>query len=233
MKLFATIFTVIGLFLLSIALHLFKQEIAFLKKAQTATGKVIDLGVSYSSSKNSSSSPTYYPIVTFHTPEGKPYTFRSNFSSNPPSYEEGEEVEVYYLPDSPAKAEIKGFFSQWFAVLICSVIGLIFSAIGLGTWVNMFRSNKLNKWLRVNGRMIQTRVQSVELNTSLKINGKSPYVIYTQWHNPSNNKVHVFKSKNIFYDPASYIPGDIIPVLVDPNNYKKYYMDTTFLPVLN
>jgi hypothetical protein len=230
MKLFASIFTFTGLALLSIGVSLFIQEQNFLKKAHTATGKVIEMAISISSGSNSGKSVTYYSIVSFETKEGKPYTFSSSFSSNPPAYSVGEEVTVYYLPESPAKAEIKGFFSQWFAVIICSIMGLVFSSIGIGVWVSIVRKKKLRYWLQANGQLIHTSLQSVELNTSLTINGRSPYVIYSQWQNPSSKKVHVFKSDNIFYNPAGYMPGNTIQVRVDPQNYKKYQMDTSFLP---
>jgi hypothetical protein len=233
MKFLSATFTLVGLILIAIAINLIIQEIDFLQKAQTASGKVIDLGISVSSSKKSGNSTTYYPIVTFYTKAGQKYTFSSGFSSNPPAYSVGEEVTVYYLPESPDKAEIKGFLSQWFSVLICSIMGIVFGSIGISGWAQIFRKKKKYEWLQKNGSLIQTSLQTVEINSSLKINGKSPYIIYSQWLNPANSKVHVFKSDHIFFNPTQFIPGNTIQVRVDPNNFKKYQMDTSFLPVLN
>jgi hypothetical protein len=231
MKLLVSIFTGVGILLLFSAAGLFIHEQNFLKKAHMATGKVIELGRSVSSSK-SSKSVSYYPVVSFNTAEGKPFTFSSSLSSNPPSYSVGEEVTVYYLPENPQEAEIKGFFSQWLAVIISGFLGLLFSSIGIGTLRHFIQKKRLYQWLEQNGLPLKTHFQSVEYNTHIKINGRSPYVIYSQWLNPENKKVHVFKSDYIYYNPKQFISGDIIEVKVDVANYKKYKMDTSFLPAL-
>jgi hypothetical protein len=144
MKLFASIFTIVGFVMLAIAISLFIQEQNFLKQAHTATGKVLKMGVSSGRKSGKSKRATYYPIVRFETSEGKPYTFSSSFSTNPPAYSVGEEVTVYYLPESPANAQIKRFFSQWLGVLICGTMGLLFGAIGISVWVSMARKKKLH-----------------------------------------------------------------------------------------
>ncbi|MFP4016932.1 MAG: hypothetical protein ACLFUI_07845 [Halanaerobiales bacterium] len=62
------------------------------------------------------------------------------------------------------------------------------------------------------------------------MNGRSPYQIKGQWLNPSRNKVNVFKSKYIWYDPSDYIDVEEITVKTDPQNIDNYYMDISFLP---
>ncbi|WP_347049541.1 hypothetical protein [Flavobacterium olei] len=87
--------------------------------------------------------------------------------------------------------------------------------------------------LKFNGKQITTKFDNVALNTSYKVNGRSPFVIYSQWLNPSTNELHLFKSENIWFDPANYILTEEIKVLIDPVNPKKYYMDISFLRKLN
>jgi hypothetical protein len=229
MKLFVAIFSGVGLVMLSVSGFLFYQETHFLADAQVGQGTVIDL----QRSESSKGGATYYPVVSYTTRDGKVVTFSSGVSTNPPSYEVGESVEVYYDPQNPNGAEIKGFFSQWFVVLIFGGLGLIFTSIGAGVGLSRSLRNKKNQWLKVNGTPVEATIQSVELNTSFKVNGKSPYVIYTQWLNPETGKVHVFKSESIWYNPSDYLPGETLPVYVDRRNLKSYYVDLSFLPQLS
>src|SRR4051794_40986733 len=132
MKLFAAIFAGVGLVMLSISGYLFYQEKQFLQHAQVGNGIVTAL----QQSTSSKGSVTYYPVVVYRTSNGKEMEFSSSFSSNPPSYEIGEKVEVYYEPNQPQSAEIKGFFTQWFVVLITGGLGLVFTSIGFGTGIS-------------------------------------------------------------------------------------------------
>ena len=76
---------------------------------------------------------TYSPIVRFTTQDGKPVTYNSSFSSNPPAYDVGEQVIMYYQPDDPQRATIKGegrVFSFIFAGVggVVMIVGLAFFA---------------------------------------------------------------------------------------------------------
>jgi hypothetical protein len=70
----------------------------------------------------------------------------------------------------------------------------------------------------------------VELNDSLRVNGRSPYRIFSQSPDPASNTVRVYQSENIWFDPSEYIRDKTIDVLVDPSDPKRYVMDTSFLP---
>ena len=94
------------------------------------------------------------------------------------------------------------------------------------------RTNRKVKALKANGQRIQAKVKHIGLNTSHKINGRSPYQIQAQWQNPSTSKVHVFKSEYLWFDPTDYVNEEEITVLIDRNNPKKYYVDVSFLPQL-
>ena len=84
----------------------------------------------------------------------------------------------------------------------------------------------------MNGRHVQANFERVELNTSLRVNGACPYRIVCQWLNPATNQVHVFKSHNLWFDPTDYISGKTLEVIIDPNSYKRYVVETSFLPKL-
>ncbi len=51
---------------------------------------------------------TYRPVVEFTTNSGQNFTHTSSSSTNPPAYDVGEIVTIYYLQESPQDARIKG-----------------------------------------------------------------------------------------------------------------------------
>ena len=71
----------------------------------------------------------------------------------------------------------------------------------------------------------------MELNGSLEVNGENPYRIVAKWHDTANNRLHVFRSANLWFDPTDYVP-EWNPVYIDRNNPKRYHMETSFLPRL-
>jgi hypothetical protein len=125
---FGAVFLVIGLILAGIS-------VSFLADAERARGTVVELewrsdnnGASRKSRENNR--PVAYPVVEFTAADGMPRTFRSSTGSNPPSYEQGERVEVLYRADSPEDARINGFASLWLLPLIFGGIGLVIGGIG-------------------------------------------------------------------------------------------------------
>ena len=229
LKIIKYIFTIIGLGMLVGTFFIYKSTSNFLEKAITAKGTVVDLRESRSSS-SSSNSITYAPVVKFTDNQGKETEFTNSSSSNPPSYDVGEIVEVLYEQEKPQSAKINGFFSLWLGTLILGGLGSIFASIGLGFFVYDIRKNKKEANLRLNGSRIETDFQSVDINTSFAVNGKNPFVIVSQWQNPATSKLHIFESDNIWFDPTDFIKTDKIKVWIDRKNPKKYMVDLSFLP---
>ena len=221
------IFTLIGLGLLVGAFLWYSGTKEFIETAVSTEGTVIDLHRS-----RSSDSDTYAPVVEFRTSQGQIVEFTSSSSSNPPSYSVGESVEVLYDDSSPQHAKIKSFFSLWGGALIIGVIGAVFFLIGFSIIFFGAKRKKEIDFLKKNGTRIKADFKSVEYNSSLKVNGKSPYQIYSQWLNQDTSEVHIFKSDNLWFDPTDHIKQDTIDVLVDMKNLKKYYVDVSFLPKL-
>jgi len=84
---------------------------------------------------------SYAPIVRFQTQDGRSVSYESYFSSSPPAYDVGESVQVFYSPENPEKAAIKGE-GQLFRIIFMLVGGVII-IFGLG----MFGSNVKNSYL--------------------------------------------------------------------------------------
>ena len=231
LKLVSVLFSIIGVGMLVGSLFILSNTRSFIARAAEAPGKVIDLDRSRSSS-SSGSSTTYRPVVEFTTATGKHIEFVSSVGSSPPSHSVGEAVTVLYNPADPYSARIKSFSQLWFGFLIVFFLGLVFAVIGLGMVFVRTRGRKRAAWLRQHGRRVKTAYKGVELNQSLRVNGRSPYQIISQSPDPASNTVRVFESENIWFDPSEYIKGETIDVLVDPSDPKKYVMDISFLPKL-
>jgi hypothetical protein len=230
---FKYVFSAIGIAMVAGALFWVQNIRSFLAQASTAQGTVIDLVRSRSSSSSSSSSSsTYAPVVRFVTAKGEKIEFTSSSSSNPPSHSQGESVEVLYQPGAPRDARINGFVSLWLGPMIVGGIGSIFFLIGGGIALASVLQGRKEAYLRQSGTRILTTFQSVELNTSLSVNGRHPFRVSTQWTNPSTSEIHVFESENLWFDPSPHINDRPITVFIEPGNPKKYFVDLSFLPKL-
>jgi hypothetical protein len=219
--------TAVGIGLLTGAFFLYQDTTAFLGEAARAEGTVVDLIES-----RSSDSTTYRPVVNFTATSGRTIGFASSSGSNPPSYDRGDKVDVFYLPADPENARIDGFFSLWGGATILAGLGSAFLIVGAGLMLVPMLKRRRDEYLRQHGTRIETVFQRVELNKALSVNGRHPFRILTQWQNPSTSKVHVFESSNLWYDPTDHIKSDSIAVYIEKNNPKKYVVDLSFLPDL-
>lgn len=127
MKTFVLVFGGIGLILLAIAGYVYWREQTFLTSAETVTGTVVNLDMSSSSEGGT----TFCPIIEFTTKAGEDVRYFGNVCSNPPDYEIGDQVEVYYDPQDIGHVQMKSFWSQYVGVLVLSCIGLPFFLLGL------------------------------------------------------------------------------------------------------
>ena len=226
-SIFNYVFSIIGACLLAGAIYLYIDKQAFLEKAETAQGTVIEM-----IPKRSKDSTTYSPVVSFTTKSGQQINYTSSTSSNPPSYDVGENVQIFYDPANPNDAEINGFFSLWLGVIILGFIGIVFFLIGSLGVLFRYLKNKKAQNLRETGKPISAKFTQVQLNTNQTLNGRNPFQILSQWQDPKTDELYVFKSESIWFDPTEFVKTDTVRVFIDPENPKDYVMDISFLPVL-
>ncbi len=222
---------IIGLVMLPIAISFLYNTHSFLREAVKTEGTVVDFISSPSSSGGSAT--TYAPVVHFQIPDGRIIELISDISSYPPSFTMGETVGVYYLPSQPKQARIDSFFSLWGVGASIGGMGLVFCL----TSFFMFLISRLNKrkaeYLKRNGQAVQATYQGVEINSSFTVNGRSPYRVVTHWKNPVTGELHIFKSENLWYNPADHLKEhQYITVYLELSNPKKYWVDTSVLPKL-
>jgi len=221
------LFAAIGLGLLAGAYGFYSSTSSLLNIAQTTEAEVVRL-----IAHRSDDGTTYSPVYIFNTIDGQRIEGESNSSSNPPSYSVGERIKVYYNPDKPSDNMLDGFFNLWGGAIIMGFMGLVFFGIGGGIIAFGLVKQRRYAQLKDSGTPVFAEYTGVNYNTSLKVNGRSPYVITAQWQNPSDNKVYIFESDNIWFDPSAHINDEHITVLIDPKNPKNHMIDISFLPEL-
>lgn len=210
------IFVIFGAIFLIIGLVLFKNIFDYQNKVDT-----IGIITEITTFQNDN-----HEVYVSYTVDGKEYN--SELDGYISDFYEGKEIKIYYDKDNPTEIGMK---SLDLLFLIFLGMGLIFFIIGvIGILVKINKKN-LEKKLKERGELIYANYNETVLNTLYRVNGQNPYNIICEWSDPLNKK-HIFKSKNIWINPAKIIEEKNIkqfPVYIDNNNKKKYFVDVDIL----
>ena len=217
---------VIGLGLAWGAWAIWSSGSAFRASALQAEGTVVDLV----SDRDSDGDITYKPVVEFTTADGRTLQFTGGTASNPPSYSRGEKAGVFYSATDPENARLDGFAEKFLGPLIMGIFALVFTLIGWFLFFGGIRNRRVRAWLAQHGMKVQAKLAGVELNEGLKVNGRSPYRLRAQWQHPVTQKVYVFYSDNVWYDPSEYCAREQVDAVVNADDPRQYMLDTSFLP---
>lgn len=236
MKVFSLIggiFFVVGLGLLSGAAVAGLSTKSFIDRAMEGSGVVKELERRVTRDEDGYDSVSFYPVVEYY-PEGssESITFRSNTGSNPPAFQVGEEVSLYYSPTDYNDVRLNTFFSLWGVSMILLFIGAIFTALGGGFVTASIIKKGRDSWLRKNGTVIRAELDSVIRNHNVKLNGVSPFQLLLKYSDNNTGQLYTFKSDNIYDNPEPYLRTNgisIVNVLIDPQDPKRYLVDLTFL----
>ncbi|MEW6443233.1 MAG: DUF3592 domain-containing protein [bacterium] len=225
LRIVGVIFGAAGLVLLASAAVTYNSTRGFVAASALATGTVVDLVLD-----SGGSGSVYFPVIRFAAANGEPVEFRSDFGSNPPSFGKGEQVQVRYDPAHPSHASVDSFSSLWFLTILFSGMGSVFACAGAAMLLVPVVSARRERRILESGNVIATELQSVQLDRFYRKGSRHPYRIFSQWLDPGTGKMRVFRSKPLWFNPEALIRGKEIQVRVDPDNPKRYVMDTSFLP---
>lgn len=181
------------------------------------------------SSRDTNGSYTSRPVVEFFDPAGTRHVFMSQVSSSPPNHSTGERVDVLYLPGSPENAVIDSFFERFFAPLVLGGMGALFAVVGGGMLFAWLRHRRIVAWLRSSGLPIQARFVQCYWDTSVRVNGRSPFRVVCQAIHPGTGQLQSFKSDPIWVDLTQQLAGRDVRVFVDPAKSKHYAVDLSTL----
>ncbi|GAB3512440.1 DUF3592 domain-containing protein [Emticicia fontis] len=117
----ATIISGTGLFLFAGVIFIFGSQYIFMRNAHTTKGLVVDFTIPQGKTLKR-------PVIKFYTPDQKQHTYYHSEGTNPPAYQTGEEVTIYY---NPLNAEEVSLGYSFIPMIILSIFGLIFTGIGM------------------------------------------------------------------------------------------------------
>lgn len=100
---------------------------SFVDDALTAVGRVVQVDTV----RDSDGDALFKPVIEFSTASGEVVEFRSNTGSNPPKYDVGDEVELFYDADLPTNARLNTFTELWLFSTIMLAFGGIFVLAGV------------------------------------------------------------------------------------------------------
>jgi len=215
MAVFKLLFTVIGAILLFAAFTLFMNKRDFIKTAVKTQGQVIYAGKR--------------AVIAFSDSNNNRVEYTSSVECDSPCYDLYEKVDLYYNKDNPYDVMVSDFTNQYLPVLALSFFGLILFLTGIEMIVVSIRRNIKDKSLKKNGIEIETNFVGVVANTSIKVLGKSPTNIITNWVD-ENNLVHEFKSLDFWGELKEGTDKNTkVIVYIDKNDISKYYVETSSL----
>jgi hypothetical protein len=126
------IFLVVGLCLVAGSAYLGVQRAEFIQSASVGYGTVVGFN-SKTSSSDSGTTTTYYPLVEYTPPSMQERTirFEHDVGSSHPGYRRGDEVKVLYSANNPKQAIIDQGWMNYFGPLLMLAIGSIFALVGV------------------------------------------------------------------------------------------------------
>lgn len=215
----------VGVICLTLSAVLYQHTRSFQKAALTATGEVTNM-IRREQTRNHS----YSPAIRFQTAQGEIVEHVSPVMIKSDKYKVGDKVEMLYDPANPKDAVINGFFAVWGLTMMFGYVGVAALLFGGAPMLWAKRKAKKAQELMTTGRRVNATTQGVHLNKRIEVNGKNPLQIHAQWQDPVTQKIHIFKSDNIWFDPSAYIKNENLVVYINPDNLKEYHMDISFLP---
>ncbi|MCX7725542.1 MAG: DUF3592 domain-containing protein [Chitinispirillaceae bacterium] len=202
----------------------------FISNSEIVDGKIIDIITRTSKDSEGNIVKRRYPVIQFTDKEGSNIEFESS-SSVSGAINIGEIVKVRYINSNLKKAKLANSFTDmWGSSIIIGIFAIFLTTFGgIFFWIGIRDSIREKKALSYT-KEVKAKINGVFPNKSISINGRNPFLIEAQWVNPDTNEIHIFKSKNFWYDPSEYLKEEEIIVKMDPRNPKKYWMDVSFLP---
>lgn len=211
------IFGILGIVLLAVGVLLLTSGIKFGKNAVEIQAVITDIQT-YRSGDD-----THHSVWVEYEYDGKVYkdVQLNEYSSG---MRRGKKITLLVDPENPERVSTK--FGTVLAGGLLILMGVIFFCVGFIPTVVWIKKSRLRKKLIAEGRFIYAKVESIVHDTSLRVNGSSPYVVYCTYQDEYRGVMYRFKSGNIWKNPEYFLqPGSDIRIYVNGEDYSKYYVD--------
>ncbi|RIV23781.1 DUF3592 domain-containing protein [Fibrisoma montanum] len=124
---FFGLFALIGTIFLIVAYVSWQSSQRIIRTGIETKGVVIDNR--YNIDRQGRTTSSMAPVVQFRTADGTPVTYYSQTYTSPPSFDIGQTITLWYLPDNPQEPVLEGI-DGLLLPLIFGIMGTIFSLIG-------------------------------------------------------------------------------------------------------
>jgi hypothetical protein len=107
--------------MLLFVLKRFIGTLVFIRSGHKTVGKVVGLA----NARTSDHHLTYLPVFEFRTNDGQIIHYTSTVASNPPPYQIGATVELFFQTKNPRQAKINSFSELWLTTIVLLFISLV------------------------------------------------------------------------------------------------------------
>ena len=119
----------------------------FKRTSKKTKGVIVDLAA-HSSSRGSR---VYRPVFTFKTETGQEVTVEDSLGSNPPRFQVGQEIEVFYRAGNPRRAKINSPASLHLGSTMLMLMGGAFVFMDIFRMITEFREGLFRSFLQFIG----------------------------------------------------------------------------------
>jgi len=162
-----------------------------------------------------------YPVVSFEV-DGRPVEIKGQIGSRPAAHKVNDTVIVYYQAHEPVHALIGNFRELYLLATILSGVGVLMVGIGGGfLWVPGWLRRKRERII-AEGVSAQAKVVDIFIDRSLRVNGRSPWVIEAEFQDPITGETIRCKSHYLWEAPnGPYRVGGPVTVFYLPDRPRK------------
>lgn len=224
LKILGAIFSLIGLAIIIFGINIIIANNEFMKTAELTEGIITDI-----ESYRDSDGDRHYIVYVQYEVEGRSYEDSSRFYSS--NMRKGDDIKVYYNPERPSDFKVTG--ETTFNTIFPIAFGGIFFIIGMCIMLPPIIKTKMQNKVKQYGELINAEIDDIDINYSMSVNGRHPYVIVCSWKDPNSGELYQFRSNNLWFDPEKLLEGrKTLEVYVDMQKPKKYYVDTSQIEAL-
>lgn len=120
-----TILQIAALIFLGVGLYIAYSRYSFFNSStEKVEARVKDV-IEKNRRKGTKTKTSYYPIFEFTKPDGTVHTIESDLATNPPQYEVGEIVTLYYNPSNPHDARPYSIIDSWIIPMVFIFFGIL------------------------------------------------------------------------------------------------------------
>lgn len=213
---FVGLFGFVGTVFIIAAVIIHWQDEKFYKTAQPVTAVITD----FQRTRTRPGKPMNTVTVIEYTINEKKISNTLGYYSSPMRH--GDSITVYYNPQNPLEIKSKSGGVMFFILFLA--MGIVFVAISLGFYSYMRCSKRKMQWLKQHGECLQAEIIDIDTNGSISVNGSHPLIVTCRLRMPDGSE-QIFKNTQVWRRKYELPESGTVPVYVDKNNPKRYYVD--------